>query len=549
VSRHRITRTPDAAFDTALAVARVRRTAKKERAELETRVNALEAGRDTVEVSKLAEIRNYMRRAQGARQYESANTGRWDTDWLTTTDTPYSDIAGSLDKTIARSRRLVDNCGFAESAIKVMVDNVVCDGIRPIPIVRKPNGDANDAVNKDLREAWNVFNDEFDRTRRSTFYECQRLAFRTISISGSVLTNQVPSGKNTLLPIAYQMREPDRLDCQYDTFTKTINYNALEAQTCHGIDLDKWDVPTAYHFKGIEKPISAEFIKIAYRRNRCEQYIGMPWFAPVARRMWDAQNLIQDQAIKSRIAAMIALWFEGDSGGLPPIGPQGSDDSFTWYPGSVGRGQAGSAPKVIQAADSLQDGYLPFIILLLREFASCIGLSYYSIAKDIQGMNFAGTRAVILDERRGHTGAIKWFTKEWCQPHYDDFVKWCVITGQIKNLTIDKYLADPHRFNDCYWVPRPWDWVDPVADVEALIKLKEAGLLADEMYLAPRGIGVREFYEQLSKEKDMREEFKLPEPGAAKLPATAKTAAQLAADEAAAKQPVQQKLQLMFPGA
>lgn len=500
----------DVDFDTAIAVGRVRRAAAKEKATLEARIQTLEENQGKVQTAEIAKIRNYMRRsagAQGAAQYESANTGRWDNDWLTTTDTPYSDIAGSLDKTIARSRRLVNNCGFAKSGVNVIVDQVVADGIRPMPIVRKINGEANEVINASLREAWSYFNDEFDRTQRSTFYECQRLALETIITSGSILSNQVPAGGSTFLPIAYQLREPDRLDTQHDTFTKTISDNMPMEQTVHGINIDKYDVPTSFWFRGVDKAISAEFVKIAFRRNRPEQYIGMPWFAPVARRMWDVQNLIQDQAIKSRITAMIALWFEGGDGGLPPIGAQDTDNSFMWYPGAVGRGAPGSKPQVVQAADSLQDGYLPFIVLLLREFATCLNLSYYSIAKDIQGMNFAGTRAVILDERRSHVGAIKWFSKEWCQPHYEDFVKWCVITGKIKGLTIDRYLADEHRYNECYWVPKPWDWVDPVADVEALIKLKDAGFLADEMYLAPRGIGVREFYEQLKKEKDLRKEF------------------------------------------
>ncbi len=498
-------------FDGAVAVARVRKQADRERAGLEERIRVLEDGQDKVEREKIGKIAAYLKNNMARRpidaHYESANTGRWDHDWLTTTDTPYNDINGSLNKTIARSRRLIANCGFAESAVNVIIDNVVSDGIRPVPIVRKPNGEEAEKINQDLRESWNYFNDEFDRSRRSTFYECQGLALGTIINSGSVLTNQVAPGRPQHLPIAYQMREPDRLDTSHDFTSKSITNNAPGEQVCHGIKLDKYDVPTEFYFQGINEPISAQFVKIAFRRKRPEQYIGMPWLAPVMKRLWDVQNLIEDQAIKSRITAMIALWFQGDAGGLPPIGKQNDEDSFDWYPGSVGRGPIGSKPEIIQADDSLRDGYYPFIILLLREIAACIRLSYYSIARDIQGMNFAGTRAIILDERRAHYGSIKWFTKEFCQPHYNDFVKWAVITGKIRSLTIDKYLEDPHRFNECYWVPRPWDWVDPVADVEALIKLKEAGLLADEMYLAPRGIGVREFYEKLGKEKDWRKEF------------------------------------------
>ena len=85
-------------------------------------------------------------------------------------------------------------------------------------------------------------------------------------------------------------------------------------------------------------------------------------------------------------------------------------------------------------------------------------------------------------------------------------VKWCVITGKIRGLTVDRYLRDPHRYNECFWVPRPWEWVDPEKDVDALIKLKEAGWHSDEMYLQSRGIGLEQHYEQLKKEKTLKKE-------------------------------------------
>lgn len=496
-----------AQFDESIAVARAKGRAKRAEAKV-AELEAKQGDSGAVEVEKLAKIRNYMKNAMGPRDahYEAANTGRWENDWSSSRGTPYDDIKGGLNRAIARSRREIDNSGFAQNARNIIVDNVVSTGIRPIPTVRKVNGEPNDIINQDLRRAWEVFNDEFDRSKRSTFYEMQSLALSTIFSSGSILTNQVRS-EGTLLPIAYQFREPDRLDYSKDFSTKSLYANSNVKQVVHGIAIDEYDVPHEYWFQGVKDPISSEFIKLTFKRTRPEQYIGMPWMAPVLKRLWDVRNLIEDQAIKSRMTAMIALWFEGDNG-LPPIGAQDTDDdSFKWYPGAVGRGGIGSKPNIIQADDNIKDGYMPIVKLLLREAAVALGVSYYSIARDIEDMNFAGSRAIIIDERRHFTSQIKWFSKEFCQPHYNDFVQWCALTGKVRGLTIDRFSRDPKRYTNCFWVPVPWDWVDPVKDVDALIKLKDQGWMTDEMYLQARGVGVKDLYEQLKKEDDMKKEI------------------------------------------
>ena len=476
---------------------------------LEEKVIALEANKDNVSREKLSEIKNYMKRSMSAKMlhYESGGQGRWDNDWTSSSATPYSDIKSSLNKTIGRSRRLVDNCGFAQGAVNTIVDNIVADGIRPIPLVKSANGEPNDQINKDLGDAWSIFNDQWDRSGHSTFYENQRQALSTIITCGSIITNQVRSRPGSYLPVAYQMREPDRLDSFKDQTSKSTQENKLQRQIVHGIEINEFDEPINYWFKGVDTPISSEFITHCFKRKRPEQYTGMPWFAPVLKRLWDVQNLVEDKAIQSRIQTMIALWFEGDSG-LPGIGAQDStDDAFQWYPGAVGRGAIGSKPSIIQADDTIKDSFMPLVKFLLREIAVAVGLSYYSLARDIEDMNFAGSRAVIMDERRGYAGPIKWFSKEYNQPHYNEFVKWCAITGKVKGLTIDRFMRNQHKYTQCFWVHKAWDWVDPLKDVKALTALKEAGWYTDQMYLASKGIGIEDFYSQLKKEKKLKEKL------------------------------------------
>ncbi len=226
-----------------------------------------------VSMKKLADIQDFaVRRAKaGIRHYEAADTGRWESDWQSSGDTPYQNTKSTLDRMINRSRRLVDNCGWADAVPQTIVSNVVCDGIRPIPTVRKNNGDPDETINKELARLWDRFNDEWDRTGHGTFYENQRLALRTIIVSGSVLTIEVPSRSGSMLPIAFQMREPDRLDSGRDVTSKSVYNIVLQPQIVHGIAIDDADFPVGYFWRGITDMMDSKLVNHVFIKRRPEQ--------------------------------------------------------------------------------------------------------------------------------------------------------------------------------------------------------------------------------------------------------------------------------------
>ena len=432
--------------------------------------------------------------------YDGASTSRTRTDWGITTDTPYNNLSGDLKKLISRARESTDNNGLSQNIDNVYCSNVVKTGIKPEPVVMGLDGETPDEeLNKILADGWNRYNDQWDRSGYGTYYEWQGIALRTIINSGSVLRNTVPSKKGDYLPFANQMIEPDRLDWSHDLWTKPMSSDAAPGkQTQFGMELDEWGVPLRFWVLGIKNPIDAANMDIRYVRRRTEQFIGVPWKAPVLKSLWDLDKLLEDKFMSSRILAMIALWTKADD--APRLaGGADSNNRIKWEPARIMYSK--NKPEVIQAADSIADTFDPLCRLIQRTISIGTGLSYQILTKDLVGMNFAASRANILEDRRLFEMVQKWYIKNFCQRDWENYVYQMFLSGKMSPLGISDYQADPWRFNQCYWQSPGWDWVDPLKDANAAIELRKNNMLSLKDYYSSGGQNYKAELRQIAKEK------------------------------------------------
>lgn len=467
--------------------------------------------------------------------YDAASTSRTRNDWASTNGTPFDNISTDLKRMIARSRESSDNNGLSENIDNVFQSNIVHNGIRPQPTVESAPGTLAEDVNTKLAEGWKRANDQWDRTRKSTYYECQSLMLKTLINSGSVCVNSVPSHRNAFLPVSYQIIEPDRLDFSKDWFAKTSFQNEPKKQTQYGIDLDEYGSSLRYWVEGIETSISAENFSCRFRRRRPEQYIGVPWKAPVLTALWDLGSLMEDQFVSSRIRAMIALWVNKND--APGLSKGITNSKLQWEPGRIM--YSGTKPEVISGGDPIGDTFDPLTRLCQRSIAIGTGLSYQILTKDLQGMNFAASRANILEDRRIFQMIQKWFSKEVCQVDYENFVKWMFLSGKMAPLSYADYLADPWTFNQCHWQMPGWDWVDPTKDAKATIDLYANKMTTLSDHYSSRGKDWRSELRQIATEQEFMDGLglKMPEQlkaEAAQAAADAQTQTEGSADEAAA---------------
>jgi lambda family phage portal protein len=441
--------------------------------------------------------------------YDAASQSRVRSDWSSSNGVPYSNISPDLKRIIARSRESSDNNGLSENIDNVFMSNVVHTGIKPEPAIVDDSGNIAEEANKVLAAGWERVNDQWDRSGHSTYYECQGLMLRTLINSGSVLTNLVKSRAGSFLPVAGQIIEPDRLDFARDFSARGVSENKPEKQTQYGIDLDEYGVPLRFYLQGVDKPISAENMSIRYKRRRPEQFIGVPWKAPVLTALWDLGSLMEDQFVSSRIRAMIAFWIhKNDAPGLAK--GLNSNRNLSMEPGRTL--YTNTKPEIIGGEDPVSETFDPLTRLCQRSIAIGTGLSYQILTKDLQGMNFAASRANILEDRRIFQMIQKWFIKEVCQPDYAIFVKWMFLSGKMAPLTYADYIIDPWKWSQCFWQPPGWDWVDPTKDANASIDLYKNNMTTLKEHYGSKGKNWRAELRQIAEEKAAMKDLGLQMP-------------------------------------
>jgi lambda family phage portal protein len=395
---------------------------------------------------------------------------------------------------------------------------VICTGMRPQAVVTKSNGGPNALINKALDEGWSRYNDEWDRRGAITFYEAERLALKTIIISGGILSNTVRSTSGRLLPIAKQMIEPDRLDTSHDDERRTMSDNAPARQTLHGISVDEYGAPVGYWIDGITNIIPAKNIIHAFVHERPEQYIGVPWGAPVLELIWDIHQLQEDTLIKSRALADVVWWMRKAN---EFTATTDSDDNENRIVEALSFLETPEEPKVIKGDDSITESVQPLVKMITHSICAGFGTSYMTVTRDLTDVNFAASRSVVLEERRYYRAVQKWFAKSFCQREWEDFVFWMVQTDQIPGLTSEIYARNPHKYNQCWWKAEAWDWVDPAKDTQADSLMDEKHLATHAELLAKRGKSVEDHYRDLEEQKRLQKQYGIEDLFQPKTPAAA----------------------------
>jgi lambda family phage portal protein len=426
--------------------------------------------------------------------YDAAYTNRLRDDWPTTSSVPYTDIKQSLPTIIARSRREIDNNGIAAGIRRTIVNNVWGEGPIVQAQVKFDNGSLQKTVNDELEAAWERFSEEIDATGETNFSLFGKGILETIISSGTCLLNRVQAPKGSFINLAYQMLEPDILDTSKDDQKVNQDMNRPEKQVLHGIGIDETYRPMQYYIKGLQKGISADFMRHFYIRPRPNQVIGVPWLHASLPDLFDYRQLKEDTLTKSRVLADIALWMSSEG---TPLFPQNSDEEYVWEPGSTVRTKV--KPEVIQADGDLNTALKPLLNRVLLDACCGIGTSYMAVSRDMDGVNFAASRTNLNEDRAGYKTLRKWVDFTICRYLWKQFVFQCVLEGKV-SISPDKFLADPYRYTRASFQFPSWDWVDPKADSAALVNMKNAGLYTFKDICAKRGIDWRDYIDQAVQE-------------------------------------------------
>ncbi len=452
------------------------------------------------------------------RLFSGAKTTRLTLDWDNVGD-------GAIDRELRyelktlrqRSRELYYNNDYVKKYVQLIVQNVVGpEGFILQNDARDINGNPDVAANEIIENAWYEWGLKYaDVTRRQSFRGLCETLCRQLVIDGEVFVRTVVN-KSNKYGIELQVIEADYLDENYNEVLKNGNIVRM------GVEINKWRQPVAYWFKVVDidkemnigynytgeyKRISADEIIHIFLPDRANQTRGVPWTASSMNRLKWLGDYENAAVINAKISASKMGFFKSTH---PELIGKSENLEIEISPGHFEQLPPGCdfVPFTPEFPSS-QHG--DFVKSTLRGIASGLGVSYNTLANDLEGVNYSSIRAGLLDEREFYKSIQAMFIEKLLIPLFEKWLMMALTMGVLK-MSDD---ADPlpmrkfDKFNKPIFYGRRWAWVDPLKDIEAEILAIEKNLKTYSEVMADRGRDFADTLKQLQKEKQLLKDYGL----------------------------------------
>jgi len=440
------------------------------------------------------------------RRYQAAVYNRLTADWVADTRSADASIRYDLETLRNRSRNLCENDDYARRYLQLLRSNVIgSSGIMMEMDVRELNGRPDELANNLIEEAWRAFSKSPCTSGKGTLLDLQHLAMDSIARDGEILFRKVKNyGPSNF---ALQPLEADYLDEDYN-----VDPDSRGVEIRMGVEIDKYGQPIAYHlrrrhpgdrFASSRVRVAADEIIHVYRRERVGQNRGIPWLATAATGLHHLRQYHQSELVAARINSMKLGFFTSDKESDARFDGDDEDDAgnqiLDMSPGSFSELPPGMRVEKFDASNP-HSNFDSFTKSILRSVASNLGVSYNSLASDLESVNYSSLRAGALEEREYFKTVQQFLITHMMQPIFESWLIHKLRRGDL-NLPVAK--AD--KFNAARFIPRRWSWVDPAKDIAATVDainngLKTRGDIIAENY----GGSIQDFYARFSREEELR---------------------------------------------
>lgn len=444
--------------------------------------------------------------------YEGAQITRLTGDWVSTLLSADQETKGNIRLLRARSRDLARNNPIAKNYLNLLGANVIGDmGIRYQSKVRNNNGELNRPINQKIEQAWKDFSKAGECTAdgKLSLRAVEDLVIRTVAQDGEAFIRLLPAFKNKYR-FALQLIDADQIDPLFNRFPER-NQNEVRM----GVEVDAWGKPVAYWVNPRppsevggtldRERIPAEQIIHLYDPTRVNQTRGVTWFHAVMSQLKMLGGYIEAELVAARTGAAKMGWLRYTD---PTAWETPNTDAQRqgYYTLEANPGMIETLPPGMEFVawnpDHPTNAFPTFVIALLRQVASGLGVSYNALASDLVGVNYSSLRSGLLIERELWRTKQAWMIECFMCPVFKHWLDMALLSGA---LSLDS--RDPAKFLAGVWSPRGWQWVDPLKDVQATILAIDNGLTSRTQALAEKGEDVEETFEQISEENRLAKQY------------------------------------------
>jgi lambda family phage portal protein len=459
-------------------------------------------------------------RRLASRNYAAAAVGRLTGDWTTTNQSADQKTRQSLSILRARSQDLADDDDYASKFITMLLSNVLGEnGINLRVKAKDPDkvvagnlvpGKLDIFANKTIENAWWEWGkkENCTVTGKHTWQEVQELALSTTAVRGACLARKITPWDNKF-NFALQLLEPDHLDHNYNEALSGGRYVKM------GVEYNEWGKPQAYYVWKHHPYDNAFYASVSYDMKRVRvpasqmihlyvgkrigQTHGVPWMATSAKRLKMLDGYEEAELVASRVAAAKMGFFKRVGEVQYEGPPEGDGVSMDAEPGSFEQLPPGLE---LQQWDPQHPGanFPTFVKATLRGVAAGLGVSYNSLANDMESVNFASGKLGLEDERDNWRRVRKWFCEDLCEEVFKDWLMVSLVSGVIP-LPVSKF----DKFNAAEWRGRRWSMINPEQETNAIEKKLKLRMTSISRVLQEDGIDRDELFDEIEDDKKAME--------------------------------------------
>lgn len=435
----------------------------------------------------------------------------------------------------ARAREQSINSPYAKRFYRLLKQNVIgAFGIAMQSRAIKGNGEPDKRARRMIEKEWKRFCKlgNCDVTGQYSFTMFMHLWVETLARDGEVLVRLVRNWSNRW-GFALQILESDRLDL--DLNTELDNGNIVRM----GVERDKWERPVAYWMlrnhpgdvfqraeERYDRLLASEIIH-TFDPWRPHQSRGFTWTHASAAELHHLDAYRNAELVKSEISAKLTGVLEQDAEHMEE---PGDDEEDAAVEEQIDPGTTQLLPyglKYKQLVSNSPTQFAPFTKQGLRGVAAGFGPSYNRLAHDLEGVSFSSLRSGELDERDFYKVVQQFTISTLLERVGDIWLAMSVLKGAIslppRNI---------ERYSDIAWIPRGWDWVDPLKDSKAATESINNRTKTRGYYLRQAGIDPDDHWDELEREEhELRRRGLLPPLAAKETAADAESDSHLMVEE------------------
>ena len=427
-----------------------------------------------------------------------------------------SDLMGQLDLMRARSRSLMRDNNHAKRFIQMCATHIVGPNGFLLNVQGRRGGKLNQKTNDLIEEHFYTWarRGVCESTGHLSFVGVQELLVKTLVRDGEALVKKIngPAAGNDW-HFALQVLAVDRLDTGMN---KRLEDGGIIKM---GVELSPVGRPVAYHIKASNpaeaytgnslqqktQRVPAKEILHIFLPLEPEQVRGVPWMHTAMETLQKLGTFHDAALIAANVGAAKMGFFTSADDGLKSLA-DGQDAQgrlmMTQEAGVFDSLPAGVSFQSYEPAYP-EANYGPFVKSFLQAAASGLGVSYATLANDLEGVNYSSIRAGVLEERDNWMLLQNWFADVFLTPVYEAWLNMAILKGLIVNdRGVPLSIRDKGEAMRHVWQGRRWAWVDPLKDIEATIAAINNGLMSRTEAAAQQGRDLYDVWAQLQKEQD-----------------------------------------------